>query len=115
MNFKKKLLPLVIGSAVTSVAFGAAFQTYEQSATTMGAANAGIAVTTDPSVQYYNPAGMAFVKDTEVGVSGIILRTNAQMTPVLATGASSNAIPFLPVVPSRSITARDDISRWNHR
>lgn len=105
MNFKKKLLSVLVGAALTSVSFGAAFQTYEQSATTMGAANAGITVTTDPSVQYYNPAGMAFIKDTEVAISGIIIRTNAQLTPVKATGL--NASPFMPgpgrnIIPSSS-------------
>lgn len=100
MNFKIKLLSLLTLGITTALAFGSSFQNFEQSATLMGQANAGTSVTTDPSIQYYNPAGMAFINDTEIGISGIFLRTNAEITPVQATGADGrNILPGSSLTP----------------
>ncbi len=100
MKLRKTLLSVLIGSSIATLSFAAGFQVFEQSTTLMGQANAGTGVTTDPSIQYYNPAGMAFVKDTEIGLSAIVLRTNAEFNPSQATGVDGrNILPTSSSVP----------------
>lgn len=90
---QKKLLAAAISMAVlTSSAFAASFQSFEQSAVTMGQANAGTAVTTDPSIQYYNPAGMAFIDQTELGLSAIVVNSDIHYNPIQATGFDGRPI-----------------------
>ncbi len=84
---QKKILAVAVSWGIlSSVAFAASFQSYEQSAVMMGQGNAGTTVTTDPSIQYYNPAGMAFVDQTEMGLSGILVHSDIDFTPTQATG-----------------------------
>jgi len=63
------------------LANAASFQSFEQSAATMGTANAGTTVTDDASIQYYNPAGMAFVDVAELAVSGILVNGSFEFDP----------------------------------
>lgn len=101
MNTKKLLKTFI--PALSFLAFGlahaAAFQSFEQSATLMGQANAGTTVTDDPSIAYYNPATMAFFKHTALGLSVIDVDANIDFQPYLATnhlGAQIGGDTFSP-------------------
>ena len=94
--FKKhtlaKLISLACGLCLSVAATAAAFQSLEQSAATLGTADAGTAVTTDPSIQYFNPAGTVFVKHPEMGASLILVSSlGTTFHPLLSTRLDGTA------------------------
>lgn len=75
----------LVGLLGFTLAHAASFQSFEQSATNLGLANAGTGVTSDPSVQYYNPAATAFAPSTELGLSGILVDADINFMPIYST------------------------------
>jgi len=82
---------LILASLSSSLC-AANFQLFEQSATLMGTADAGTGVSDDPSVQFYNPAGMAYFKQKEVGLSAIAILPDISFKPKTATNYSEQPI-----------------------
>lgn len=66
-------------------AMAAAFQIQEQSAAVLGTANAGTAVTRDPSSVFFNPAAMTQQIFPVISASGIWIEPNFSYTPLAAT------------------------------
>jgi len=97
-----KVLFVAAMLACSMEANGAAFQSYEQSATLLGGADAGTAVTSDPSIQFYNPAGMAFIKHTELGISSEGIRTNTNMTVSKSTNILGKPVAGTTTPPETS-------------
>lgn len=90
-TLKEKLLPVTICAMTTFLAspvFASGFQLIEQSAVTVGLAGAGTAVNDNPSIQFYNPAGMAFVEHPEIALSAVGIFPNIQYHPTTATDLS---------------------------
>ncbi|MCD6048448.1 MAG: long-chain fatty acid transporter [Gammaproteobacteria bacterium] len=81
---KKKLSCLIILCSMQA-AHAANFQLFEQSATLLGQADAGTAVSDDPSVQFYNPAATAFFDKTNIGISAIYIDPKVSYTVNSAT------------------------------
>lgn len=72
MLFKKRVLAAAIGLSVSSAtAMASGFQLWEESASGLGRAFAGMgAATDDASVQWYNPAGMTAIDGHQIVVGG---------------------------------------------
>lgn len=62
---------LFLSTCFAGKLFAAGFQLIEQSAVTLGLAGAGTTVNDNPSIQFYNPAGMAFITHPEFAASAI--------------------------------------------
>lgn len=75
-----------------SIAFSAGFQSQEQSTAVLGAANAGTAVTRDPSIVFFNPAGMTEFQHPAVSVSGIWVQPSFDFQTLIATDFVGNPI-----------------------
>jgi len=75
------------------VSSAASFQSLEQSIASMGQAYSGTGTNTDnASIEYYNPAGMAFVKHKELSISGTGILANIRMHNAKATGYNGNTV-----------------------
>ena len=84
------ILTIVITSTLLSSAFAASFQSMEQSAANLGAADAGTGTNTnDAAIEFYNPAGMPLVGHKVVSVSGIGVLANIKMYDTYATDHAS--------------------------
>ncbi|MDA8427857.1 MAG: outer membrane protein transport protein [Geobacteraceae bacterium] len=64
-------LAVLAGTATVSIAAG--LRVNEQGAKAMGMGNAFAAQADDPSALYYNPAGIAFLKGTQVSLGSLII------------------------------------------
>ena len=68
----------IFGTTVLSLffccaAFGAGFHIHEQGAKAMGMANAFVAQADDPSALFFNPAGIAFQKGTQISLGVTVI------------------------------------------
>lgn len=95
MDMSKLLKSVLLGSslfAFTHIASAAGFQTFEQSAASMGTANAGTAVTDDASAAFYNPAAMSQITNATLSASGILIIPTIDFEPALATNPNGDPI-----------------------
>ncbi|MBJ6725900.1 OmpP1/FadL family transporter [Geomesophilobacter sediminis] len=92
---------------VASSSFGAGFKVSEQSAKAMAMGNAFAAQADDPSALYYNPAGIAFLKGTQVSVGAIGILV--PQTEFSGTTPLSGTAPFGTGVSSSTEKAKQDI------
>ncbi len=65
------ILATLTGAASLAVAAG--FKVNEQGAKAMGMANAFVAQADDPTALFYNPAGIAFLKGTQISLGSLII------------------------------------------
>ncbi|OGD18469.1 MAG: hypothetical protein A2W03_04935 [Candidatus Aminicenantes bacterium RBG_16_63_16] len=72
------LICLVLGRAPVSQ--GAGFLIYEHGAAAMAMGGAFVAVANDPSAVFHNPAGIAFLKGTQVSVGTTLIWSASQLT-----------------------------------
>lgn len=80
-----KIIFTLCALALCQFTYAAGFQSLEQSAATLGNANAGTTVTRDSSLVFYNPAAMAFIPNPVISASGIIVAAHSSMNPITAT------------------------------
>jgi len=97
----KKLLCTTVTTAVLAIStlsFAAGFRVNEQGGKAMGMANAFAAQADDPSALYYNPAGIAFLKGTQLSLGSVVITvpqtefngtTPLSGNPPLGTGSAS--------------------------
>lgn len=83
----KKYLPLSI-LLLSNLSHAAAFQSYELGAPLNGTAAVGQAVVSDASIAYFNPAGMAFLPNTEIMIGSQLTLPYTNFSP-----SSANTIP----------------------
>ncbi|MDX8395914.1 MAG: OmpP1/FadL family transporter [Mariprofundaceae bacterium] len=72
-----------------SLAFAGGFQIPEQGAKAMGMANAFTAIADDASAVWFNPAGMAFAKGTQVMAGGVLVIPNVKHTSTANVNTSA--------------------------
>jgi len=92
---KNKLVLACILSTLTgttTMAVAAGFKINEQGAKAMGMANAFVAQADDPSALFYNPAGIAFLKGTQVSLGSLIIAV--PQTEFTGTTSISGNIPL---------------------
>lgn len=70
---KKILLPILVITVCASSVFGSGFSIYEQGAKATAMAGAFIAQADDPTANFYNPAGLAFLKGFHIGLGTTII------------------------------------------
>lgn len=73
---KKGMLRSALGAAILATAttsYAAGLKINEQGAKAMGMANAFTAQADDPTALYYNPAGIAFLKGTQVSLGSVVI------------------------------------------
>ncbi|WP_159432261.1 OmpP1/FadL family transporter [Sulfurivirga caldicuralii] len=94
---KKRVLAAAIGLSVSSAtAMASGFQLWEESASGLGRAFAGMgAATDDASVQWYNPAGMTAIDGYQIVVGGHYIVPSADFdnngsTGIFASGKDDN-------------------------
>jgi len=94
--FTLRVIPALIGVAVSGGAFAAAFQLSEQSASGIGVANAGAAATAeDASTVYFNPAGMTSLSEGHnFSLATTIMDRRTHFTNEGTGGLLNNAPPF---------------------
>lgn len=81
MQYRNISILLAILLNTTATAHAAGFALIEQSASSMGAANAGAAATAeDASTIYFNPAGMTYLPGTQLSVVAHVIRTSAELS-----------------------------------
>lgn len=83
---------LFLSTCFAGKLFAAGFQLIEQSAVTLGLAGAGTTVNDNPSIQFYNPAGMAFITHPEFAASAIGIFPNVSYHTLNATNLSGNPV-----------------------
>jgi len=80
----KRLLTVVVFVALllaqANLGSGAGFLIYEHGAAAMAMAGAFISIANDPSAIWHNPAGIAFLKGTQVSVGTTLIKSSATMT-----------------------------------
>ncbi|MDD2582693.1 MAG: outer membrane protein transport protein [Desulfuromonadaceae bacterium] len=84
------ILGTLAGTAALAAAAG--FKVNEQGAKAMGMANAFVAQADDPSALFYNPAGIAFLKGTQVSLGSLII--TVPQTEFTGTTSISGNIPL---------------------
>jgi len=66
-------LAVIFVLGLCSVAFGSGFLIYEHGAAAMGMAGAFVSIANNPTAIFYNPAGIAWLKGTQVNIGGTFI------------------------------------------
>lgn len=66
--------------AQANVGSGSGFLIYEHGAAAMAMAGAFVSVANDPTAIFHNPAGIAFLKGTQISVGTTLIKSSGQMT-----------------------------------
>ncbi|MGB9764967.1 MAG: OmpP1/FadL family transporter [Candidatus Saccharicenans sp.] len=70
---KLMMVSLVLILGIVSSAFGSGFLIYEHGAAAMGMAGAFVSIANNPTAIFYNPAGIAWLKGTQVNAGGTFI------------------------------------------
>jgi len=80
----KKFLTVAVFIAIVlaqaNLGSGAGFLIYEHGAAAMAMAGAFVSIANDPTAIFHNPAGIAFLKGTQISVGTTLIRSTGQMT-----------------------------------
>jgi len=88
---------MAVASALVSPCYAGGFMVPEQGASAVGMGNAFTSIANDPSANWYNPAGLAFL-GTSVSVGGDLLRPNNQYTTGGTTYNAKKKTFFAPQI-----------------